>query len=64
MRLRHIICEMYYPERKLPRVRWLYQHILSARGNFLMYARSQLKAKKGVEGETFKVGILDRLSHT
>jgi len=64
MRLRHIICEWMYPHRQLPRIQWLYLHILTARENFLTFARRQIKARVKGDDTLFRVSFMDRFAHT
>ncbi|KAL6261589.1 hypothetical protein P5V15_006676 [Pogonomyrmex californicus] len=52
LRLRHIVMCKYHPERAKQRAAWLYNHIIRSRGNFLKFARRQLRRKFGLaDGE-------------
>jgi len=65
LRLQHTVMCYYYPDRARQRSAWLYNHILTMRGSFLKYARSELRRKfgKGKEGVTKEASIMDRLQH-
>ncbi|CAG7837127.1 unnamed protein product [Allacma fusca] len=62
LRLRHVICGHYYPERQISRDRWLYMHILNSRGSFFKYAKTHVLAKlTGDDNENvFRVGCVQR----
>jgi hypothetical protein len=53
----------YYPIRARQRSVWLYNHILRCRGNFLKYARRQLRRKfgKSKDGVIEEVSVMDWL---
>ncbi|XP_076648285.1 uncharacterized protein LOC143356460 [Halictus rubicundus] len=63
LRLRHVVLCQYYPDRAKQRATWLYNHIIRSRGNFLKFARRQLRRKFGLAGgeKIEKVTLQDRL---
>ncbi|XP_033330167.2 uncharacterized protein LOC117222532 isoform X1 [Megalopta genalis] len=63
LRLRHVVLCQYYPDRAKQRATWLYNHIIRSRGNFLKFARRQLRRKFGMAGDDKieKVTLQDRL---
>ncbi|XP_078033110.1 uncharacterized protein LOC144467953 [Augochlora pura] len=63
LRLRHVVLCQYYPDRAKQRATWLYNHIIRSRGNFLKFARRQLRRKFGMAGadKIEKISLQDRL---
>ena len=61
LRFRHYVCSIFYPERVPIRAVWLYNNILSRRGNIFHFFRRQLLRKVYGDHQIEKVSILDRL---
>ncbi|XP_060823568.1 DC-STAMP domain-containing protein 2-like [Bombus pascuorum] len=63
LRMRQVVMCQYYPERAKQRAAWLYNYIIRSRGNFLKFARRQLRRKFGLtEGEKIeKVTLKEKL---
>ncbi|XP_068981009.1 DC-STAMP domain-containing protein 2-like [Bombus flavifrons] len=63
LRMRQVVMCQYYPERAKQRAAWLYNYIIRSRGNFLKFARRQLRRKFGLtEGEKMeKVTLKEKL---
>ncbi|XP_076241492.1 DC-STAMP domain-containing protein 2-like [Calliopsis andreniformis] len=51
LRLRNVVMCQYYPDRARQRAAWLYNHIIRSRGNFLKFARRQLRRKFGLAND-------------
>ncbi|XP_043241962.1 DC-STAMP domain-containing protein 2-like [Amphibalanus amphitrite] len=63
LRLRHIACGWYYPERARKRALWLYNAILKRRGGFISFVQRTLRRKQLVDPNMDVVGrILERLA--
>ena len=43
LRIRHVICGVFFPRREIERGVWLYNHILHRRGGFLKFARRKMR---------------------
>ncbi|XP_041370273.1 DC-STAMP domain-containing protein 2-like [Gigantopelta aegis] len=61
LRLRHMICACYYPDRERKRAIWLYNHILVMRGSFLKFARRQLRYQNCTNKAVTRLSIRSRI---
>nr|XP_042908328.1 DC-STAMP domain-containing protein 2 [Parasteatoda tepidariorum] len=61
LRLRHIICSLFYPEREKLRTVWLYNKILRSRGGIRKYLRRKLRRKFYGDDTTEQVSLVWRL---
>ncbi|CAG5132395.1 unnamed protein product, partial [Candidula unifasciata] len=61
MRMRHAVGACYYPYRERVRAVWLYNHILTRRGSFLIFMRRQLRRRFKNEKSVQKISIISRL---
>ncbi|XP_035232226.1 LOW QUALITY PROTEIN: DC-STAMP domain-containing protein 2-like, partial [Stegodyphus dumicola] len=63
LRLRHVICGCYYPQREKARAVWLYNHILKTRGSLQKFLSNQIRRRVYGDDTVDKISFLERLSH-
>lgn len=63
LRLRHVICGCYYPQREKIRAVWLYNRILKTRGGITKFLRRQIRRKVHGDDTLEKISLVERLSY-
>ncbi|GFU04269.1 DC-STAMP domain-containing protein 2 [Nephila pilipes] len=62
LRLRHVVCGIFYPEREKLRAVWLYNHILRTRGGMRRFLRRAVRKKVFGDDTLESISFLDRLA--
>ena len=62
LRIRHVVCDFFYPDISDKRTRFLYNELLQSRGSFASFFLKQFKARVGSMSGIEKVSLIDRLT--
>lgn len=63
LRLRHVICGCYYPQREKFRAVWLYNRILKTRGSITKFLRRRIRQKVQGDATLEEISLMDRLTY-
>ena len=61
LRIRHVVCGTYHPERDRERAVWLYNHILKTRDGFLSYIRRRMRVEYEDQKAIEKISLTAKL---